>query len=164
MRRRVGVGVAALAVTALVAGGVAVLWDQDLVPFAAPDVCTATVDGHTVSLDPEQAQHAGLITAIAVSRGLPARAASIALATAYQESDLRNLDGGDRDSLGLFQQRPSQGWGEPEEILDPTYATHAFYDALVRIDGYEAMEITVAAQAVQRSAFPDAYADHEQDA
>ena len=124
----------------LVGGGVALLWDEDLVPFVSPDLCTATVDGHTVSLDPEQAEHAGLITAIAVSRGLPARAASIALATAYQESDLRNLEGGDRDSLGLFQQRPSQGWGEPEEILDPVYATNAFYDALVqdrrlRVDG-----------------------------
>jgi hypothetical protein len=117
-----------------------------------------------VSLDPEQAGHAGLITAIAVSRGLPARAASNALATAYQESDLHNLEGGDRDSLGLFQQRPSQGWGSPEEILDPAYAANAFYDALVKVDGYESMEITVAAQAVQRSGFPNAYADHEQDA
>lgn len=164
MKRLVGVGVTLLAVGALVVGGVVLLWDEDLVPFAEPDVCTATVDGHTVTLEPDQAEHAGLITAIAVSRGLPARAASIALATAYQESDLRNLEGGDRDSLGLFQQRPSQGWGTPEQILDPVYATHAFYDALVRVDGYESMEITVAAQAVQRSAFPDAYADHERDA
>lgn len=153
-----------LATALLTGGAVAVLWDEDLVPFSAPDVCTATVDGHTVSLDPDQAEHAGLIAAIAVSRGLPARAASIALATAYQESDLRNLEGGDRDSLGLFQQRPSQGWGEPEQILDPVYATNAFYDALVKVDGYQSMEITVAAQAVQRSAFPGAYADHEQDA
>ncbi|GAB3255264.1 hypothetical protein GCM10027448_23070 [Nocardioides dilutus] len=157
-------GVAALVAALLVGGAVAVLWDQDLVPFVSPDLCTATVDGHTVSLDPEQAEHAGLITAIAVSRGLPARAASIALATAYQESDLHNLEGGDRDSLGLFQQRPSQGWGEPEQILDPVYATNAFYDALVKVDGYQSMEITVAAQAVQRSAFPGAYADHEEDA
>jgi hypothetical protein len=164
VNRRVRLGVAALAVGLLVVVGVAILWDEDLVPFASPDLCTATVDGHTVSLDPEQAEHAGLITAIAVERGLPARAASIALATAYQESDLRNLEGGDRDSLGLFQQRPSQGWGEPEEIMDPTYATNAFYDALVRVDGYQSMEITVAAQTVQRSAFPDAYADHERDA
>jgi hypothetical protein len=164
MRRRVMVGVAALAAVGLVATGVVILWGEDLVPFAARDLCTATVDGHTVALDPEQAEHAGLITAIAVGRGLPARAASIALAAAYQESGLRNLEGGDRDSLGLFQQRPSQGWGERDEILDPAYAANAFYDALVRVDGYQSMEITVAAQAVQRSAFPGAYADHERDA
>jgi len=160
----VGVGVTALAVGGLVVGGVVLLWDEDLVPFVRPDLCTATVDGHTVTLDPEQAQHAGLISAIAVARGLPARAASIALATAYQESDLRNLEGGDRDSVGLFQQRPSQGWGTVEQIRDPAYAANAFYDALVKVDGYESMEITVAAQAVQRSAFPGAYADHEKDA
>lgn len=159
-----GIGVTALAVGALAVGGVVLLWDENLVPFVRPDVCTAAVDDHTVTLEPEQAEHAGLIAAIAVSRGLPARAASIALATAYQESDLRNLEGGDRDSIGLFQQRPSQGWGTPEQISDPTYAANAFYDALERIDGYESMEITVAAQAVQRSAFPDAYADHERDA
>jgi hypothetical protein len=115
-------------------------------------------------LEPAQARYAGLITAIAVQRGLPARAASIALATAYQESDLRNLRGGDRDSAGLFQQRPSQGWGTLEEVRDPVHAANAFYDALVQVPGYEALEITVAAQAVQRSGFPDAYADHEADA
>jgi len=164
VRRRAGLLLGALAVVAVAVAGVVILRDEGLVPFAAPDVCSATVDGRSVSLDPEQAEHAGLIAAIAVSRGLPARAASIALATAYQESDLRNLDGGDRDSLGLFQQRPSQGWGSPEEILDPAYAANAFYDALVKVDGYESMEITVAAQAVQRSGFPDAYADHEKDA
>src|SRR5690349_23892178 len=115
-------------------------------------------------LDPSQARYAGLITAIAVERGLPARAASIALAAAYQESDLRNLHGGDRDSAGLFQQRPSQGWGTTEQVRDPVHATNAFYDALTKVDGYEQLEITVAAQEVQRSGFPDAYADHEADA
>jgi hypothetical protein len=164
MRRRGALVAGGLAATLLVAMGVVLLADGDLVPFVAPDQCTATVDGHTVTLDPEQAEHAGLIAAIAVARGLPARAASIALATAYQESGLRNLDGGDRDSLGLFQQRPSQGWGEPEEILDPAYAANAFYDALMKVGDYQSLEITVAAQAVQRSAFPGAYADHERDA
>ncbi len=156
--------VGALSATLVVVGVVNLLRDKPLVPFLASDLCTAEVDGHTVTLDPEQAEHAGLITAIGVSRGLPARAASIALATAYQESDLRNLDSGDRDSLGLFQQRPSQGWGTEEQVQDPVYATNAFYDALVKVDGYESMEITVAAQEVQRSGFPDAYADHEKDA
>ncbi|MFT4286674.1 hypothetical protein [Nocardioides sp.] len=130
-----------------------------------PDECVAEVskDGETLdaSLDLEQAQHAALIAAIAVRRELPARAATIAIATAIQESKLYNLQYGDRDSLGLFQQRPSQGWGTAAQILDPTYAIGAFYDALVRIDGYETMRITEAAQLVQRSAFPEAYADHE---
>ena len=154
------IGLAALVVVAVV--GYGVLRDSGLVPDSQG--CTATVAGHEVSLDLEQAENASLITALAVRRGLPARAASIALATAYQESDLYNLDYGDRDSIGLFQQRPSQGWGSPDQVRDPVYATNAFYDALVRVDGYEGLEITVAAQEVQRSGFPSAYADHEQDA
>jgi hypothetical protein len=125
--------------------------------------CTAEVDGHTVELDLEQAENAALITAVSIERGMPARAASIALATAFQESKLYNIDYGDRDSVGLFQQRTSQGWGTVPELMDPVYATNAFYDELVTIDGYREMEITEAAQAVQRSAYPDAYADHEED-
>lgn len=129
-----------------------------------PDRCEATVGDLTVELTPEQAENAALIAAIGVRRGLPARAVSIALATAYQESGLRNLTTGDRDSLGLFQQRPSQGWGSKREVSDPVHSTNAFYDALVEVDGYRDLPITEAAQAVQRSAFPDAYADHEDDA
>lgn len=123
--------------------------------------CTVEVDGVTVSLDSEQARYASYITAVSVQRDLPARAATIALATAYQESRLRNIDYGDRDSLGLFQQRPSQGWGTDEQVMDPEHSTAQFYDALMEVDGYLEMEITVAAQAVQRSGFPDAYARHE---
>jgi hypothetical protein len=85
---------------------------------------------------------------------------SIALATAFQESKLENLDHGDRDSLGLFQQRPSQGWGTPAQVRDPVYAANAFYDELVQVDGYDSMRITEAAQEVQRSAHPEAYQDH----
>ena len=132
-------------------------------PLLDTSGCTAEVDGHIVEVDLEQAENAALITAIAVERGMPARAASIALATAYQESELYNIDYGDRDSVGLFQQRPSQGWGSVAQLTDPVYATNAFYDALQRVDGYDTMEITVAAQEVQRSGFPDAYADHEKD-
>ena len=128
------------------------------------EMCQARVDGHLVELDLEQSRYAALIAAVSVQRGMPARAATIALATAYQESDLRNLEYGDRDSLGLFQQRPSQGWGSREQLLDPYYATNAFYDALAQVDGYPTMPVTEAAQEVQRSGFPDAYADHEPDA
>jgi hypothetical protein len=160
-RGKAVIGGAALA---LLAGAGVVAVRHDVLPFVAPDECSADVGGHTVVLDPSQARYAGLITAIAVQRGLPARAASIALAAAFQESDLRNLDGGDRDSAGLFQQRPSQGWGTGAEVRDPEHATNAFYDALEQVDGYEGLAITVAAQEVQRSGFPDAYADHEADA
>ena len=125
--------------------------------------CTAEVDGHTVEIDLEQAENAALIAAVSVQRGMPARAASIALATAFQESKLYNLDFGDRDSVGLFQQRPSQGWGTAKQLQDPVYATNAFYDALAKVEGYQTMEITEAAQEVQRSAYPEAYADHERD-
>ena len=126
--------------------------------------CRATALGRDVTFSPEQSANAATITAIALKRGLPARAATIATATAIQESRLRNIRFGDRDSLGLFQQRPSQGWGTVEQVLDPVYATNKFYDALTKIDGYQTMEITKVAQEVQRSAAPLAYAEHEQEA
>ena len=154
------VGVGVLGVVA--ATGYAVL--HHVGPLVESADCTATVGGRTVELAREQAENAALIAAISVRRGMPARAASIALATAYQESKLYNLEEGDRDSLGLFQQRPSQGWGSREQILNPYFATTSFYDALQKLDGYEGMRITEAAQKVQRSGFPEAYADHEGDA
>jgi len=126
--------------------------------------CTADVGTQRAELATDQAVNASLITALAVQRGLPPRAASIALATAMQESKLRNIGHGDQagpDSLGLFQQRPSQGWGTEAQVMDPYHATNAFYDALVKIPGYESLEITDAAQRVQRSAYPLAYAQHE---
>ena len=160
--------VATLVVAALAFGGAAafVTWRGGSLPPLIPAVegCQARVDGHLVELDLEQSRYAALIAAISVQRGMPARAATIALATAYQESGLRNLEYGDRDSVGLFQQRPSQGWGTPDQILDPSYAANAFYDALAQVGGYESMPVTEAAQEVQRSGFPEAYADHEQDA
>ena len=105
-----------------------------------------------------------MIAAVGVRRGLPARAVSIALATAFQESKLRNLDHGDRDSLGIFQQRPSQGWGTTAQVRDPYYASNAFYDVLAKIDGFQTMRITEAAQQVQRSGYPEAYEPHAADA
>ncbi|MFE5839972.1 hypothetical protein [Arthrobacter sp. NPDC056493] len=126
--------------------------------------CTAAVGSQRADLATDQAANAALITAVSVRRGLPPRAASIALATAMQESKLRNIGHGDLagpDSRGLFQQRPSQGWGTQEQVMDPVYATNAFYDALVKVPGYATLEITDAAQRVQRSAYPAAYADHE---
>ncbi|MFG2788628.1 heavy metal transporter [Streptomyces sp. NPDC048419] len=113
---------------------------------------------------PEQAVNAATIAAVGTGRGMPERAVTIALATALQESGLRNIEHGDRDSLGLFQQRPSQGWGTEQQILDPTYAAGVFYQHLAKVHDYTKLPLTVAAQRVQRSGFPEAYAKHEPDA
>ncbi len=109
----------------------------------------------------DQLANAQTITSVAVSRALPRRAAVLGIATAMVESGLRNLNYGDRDSLGLFQQRPSQGWGSPEQVLNPTYAAGLFYDHLVRVPGWATMPPGRAEQAVQRSGFPDRYAPRE---
>jgi len=126
------------------------------------EFCVAQVGDTRAQLDLEQGRWASLIAAIAQERGLPPRATTIAIATAFQESKIHNIDYGDRDSVGLFQQRPSQGWGTVDEILDPHHSIGEFYDALVKIDGYEQMVINDAAQLVQRSGYPGAYAQHEE--
>jgi murein DD-endopeptidase MepM/ murein hydrolase activator NlpD len=114
--------------------------------------------------DTEQVGNAAAIIAAGARRQIPPRGWVIALATAMQESTLTNLPGGDQDSVGLFQQRPSQGWGTPAQLQDPTHAAGAFYDKLSTIRGWQTMPLTDAAQAVQRSAHPDAYAQWEPEA
>ncbi|GGL93015.1 M23 family metallopeptidase [Micromonospora yangpuensis] len=111
--------------------------------------------------DGEQVTHAATIVTTGAHLGIPARGWVVAVATAMQESTLRNLAGGDRDSVGLFQQRPSQGWGTPAQLRDPVHAATAFYTALLTVNGWETMPLTDAAQAVQISAYPDAYARWE---
>jgi hypothetical protein len=113
-----------------------------------------------VELSAEQAANAATIAAVGIRRGVPRQAIVVALATAWQESELVNLAGGDRDSIGLFQQRPSQGWGKPEQIADPRYASGRFYTALLKVKGWQEMRVTDAAQAVQRSAHPELYEQH----
>ncbi|BDZ40937.1 hypothetical protein GCM10025865_02360 [Paraoerskovia sediminicola] len=153
----VGGAVATVVVGGLAVGGVvAALHLLDVEP-PVDERCVAAVDGVNTGLEPEQADNAALVALTAVRREMPARAATIGLATAYGESRLRNLDHGDRDSLGMFQQRPSQGWGTVDEVQDPVYATNTFYDALEKVDGYEELRVTEAAWAVQRSAFPEGY-------
>jgi hypothetical protein len=147
----------------VVVAAVGVLMLRGVGPLPDPEGCEARVGGVTVALSTEQAENAAIIAAVGVRRGLPARAVSIALATAYQESKIRNLDHGDRDSLGIFQQRPSMGWGTAKQITDPYYAANKFYDELEKVDGYQSMRITEAAQKVQRSGFPEAYEDHAAD-
>ncbi|GAA3960816.1 hypothetical protein [Actinoplanes auranticolor] len=124
-------------------------------PQLGPE-CIVRADGE-VALDLVQMANAATITAVGLRRKMPEQAVVIALATAFQESKLENLDTGDRDSVGLFQQRPSQGWGTPEKIQDPRYAAGKFYSALKKVKGWQQMRVTDAAQKVQRSAYPNAY-------
>jgi hypothetical protein len=145
----VGVGVSCY-------GAWRLLMPAALKPTPPPPVCAAHA-GAQARLTPEQMGNAATIAAVGIRRGLPVRAVQVALATALQESKLRNLFGGDRDSVGLFQQRPSQGWGEPQQLMDVRFAANAFYAALVKVRGWQAMEVAAAAQAVQHSAYPDAY-------
>ncbi|MFD5111707.1 C40 family peptidase [Streptomyces sp. NPDC058391] len=120
-------------------------------------------DVHIEGLDlpAEQIPNAQTIVATGISLDVPKKGQIIALATAMQESRLRNLNYGDRDSLGLFQQRPSQGWGTAQQIRDPVYASEHFYKALLKVDGWQQMTVTQAAQTVQKSGLPDAYAQWE---
>lgn len=120
--------------------------------------------GRTYTVDPVQAQNAAIIAAVAVGRALPDHAVSVALAAALQESHLTNLDHGDLDSVGLFQQRPSQGWGTATQIMDPAYAAGAFYDRLRSVPGWQSLAVGDVAQAVQLSAVPGAYAPWESEA
>ena len=112
-------------------------------------------------LDKKQVGHAHTIWTVSRAMGLGERGGVVGIATAMQESTLRNLDYGDRDSLGLFQQRPSMGWGTPKQVRNPEYAARKFFTVLKGIRGWKTLPVTVAAQRVQRSAFPDAYAKHE---
>ncbi|MDG9673533.1 hypothetical protein [Micromonospora sp. DH14] len=125
-------------------------------------------DQSRITLNNEQTANVKAIIAATKKAGLPERAAVISIATSLQESKLENLghlgDMNDHDSLGLFQQRPSSGWGTPEQITDPEYSTTAFLKGLKQVDGWQDMPLTDAAQTVQVSAYPDAYAQWEQQA
>jgi hypothetical protein len=126
-----------------------------------PDAEFPAIDAYSS----EQVKNAAIIIKVGQDLGIPVRGWVIAVATAMQESRLTNLghlgDQNDHDSLGLFQQRPSSGWGTPEQVTDPVYASTKFYEKLQTIDNWETLPLTVAAQRVQISAFPDAYAKHE---
>ena len=162
-RRLVAVGVVTTVVLAAVGTGVGLLLRSDRLTEPL-NRCLLTSRGGKYTLDAVQTRLATTITAIGTRRGLPNHAVTVALATALQESGLRNLEHGHLDSVGLFQQRPSQGWGTVEQILDPRHAATRFYAALEDVAGWERMPVTVAAQAVQRSAVPDGYAKHESQA
>jgi hypothetical protein len=117
-------------------------------------------------VDPDQAAVASTMVGVVLQRDLPERAAVLALAAGLQESKLRNLPpgSGDRDSVGVLQQRPSQGWGTEEQLNDVHYATGAFLDSLVKVTNWQTRPLTEAVQAVQISAIPEGYARHEPEA
>ncbi|HXL90681.1 MAG TPA: hypothetical protein VN969_17170 [Streptosporangiaceae bacterium] len=126
-----------------------------------PPACEVSAAGQTYDLDTDQAAIASAIAGVAARRHLPRQALTIAYATALQESDLENLDYGDRDSVGVFQQRPSQGWGTIAQIENPLYATTRFFEALVEVPKYTRLPIAVAAQDVQHSADGSAYGQYD---
>ena len=141
-------------------------------PPQAPSTVGQPMTGTITPLNDERRSNARIIVTVGRELGVPDYGIVIALATAMQESSLRNINWGDRDSLGLYQQRPSTGWGTPEQIMDQAYATRLFFGGpsnpnrgktrgLLDIAGWQNMALTVAAQRVQISAFPDAYAKWE---
>jgi hypothetical protein len=155
-RRRALVGTALVVV--LAAAGYAA-WNATRPTPAPPPPpgCQAGTGAQAVPLDTDQAQIAAIIAGVAARHRLPRQAVVIAYATALQESELQNLHYGDRDSVGVFQQRPSQGWGTTAQLEDPVYATTRFFDALVQVPGYAGLPVDQAAQDVQRSANGTAY-------
>src|SRR6476620_8298787 len=155
-------GVVCLLAAAVTAG--LLVWRNafaDRAECTVPGLTVGTSTSPPVELTVVQLHHSATINAVGLSRDVPERGRIIAVATAYQESSLRNQPNGDRDSVGLFQQRPSQGWGTAEQIMDPIYAAGKFYDALLQVQDWQDMSLTDAAQAVQYSGFPDAYAKWE---
>lgn len=147
---------AALVVLLIMAGVYYVVKVKHVPLIPQPTSCTAVADRQALPLTVSQAGIAATIAAVAARHDLPIRAVTIAYAAALQESKMADLNYGDRDSLGVFQQRPSMGWGTPQEIMNPVYASGRFFAALVAVPGYLRMPVYEAAQAVQRSA--DGYA------
>ena len=153
-------------------------WESMIFPgdkLVIPGVATVSTASSGSSLNDEMRANAAVIVQVGREIGVPDYGIVIALATAMQESSMRNLDWGDRDSVGLFQQRPSSGWGSVEQLTTPRHAALLFYGGatnpnkgytrgLLDISGWESMPLTVAAQRVQISAYPDAYAKWEESA
>jgi hypothetical protein len=154
------------AVAALVRARIAAAATRTPSAAASPAPCVAPKSPHTWNRT--QRANATTIVQVGLALDISKRGLVVALATAMQESKLFNLGylgaKNDHDSLGLFQQRPSMGWGSKKQVTDPIFAATAFYSALQRVRGWEKMRVTVAAQSVQRSAYPNAYAKWESDA
>ena len=130
--------VVVLLVAGLLAGlGIWLLHKLGGISLFSQAQCTAVASGGSYTYDLEQMQNASTITAVGVKLGVPTFGIEVALATARQESKFYNVSGGDRDSIGLFQQRPSEGWGTVSQIMDTTYSSTAFYDALLKVSNWQ---------------------------
>jgi hypothetical protein len=154
--RRRGISGVSLLMAVLVGLGLYLAF-RHVAPILQGSDCTAAGGGQEITLGTGQAGIAATIAGVAQRDALPARAVTVAYAAALQESKLQNLPYGDRDSVGVFQQRPSQGWGPRSDLENPVYATSKFFGALAKVPGYQRMPIYQAAQAVQRSADGFAY-------
>ncbi|MDF5755444.1 hypothetical protein [Spongiactinospora sp. TRM90649] len=159
----IAIGVIVVVLAVAITGGVLWLLSRTE-PLVLTERCHVKTPRGELDLEIEQARMAATIAAVAARRKLPERAVVIAYATGLQESKLFNLEYGDRDSVGIFQQRPSQGWGTVKQLQDPVYATAKFFAALVKVRDYAKKPLHEAAQEVQRSADGTAYAQHEEDA
>ena len=137
LRRRIFSGVSLLIVVVVVVGLYVAF--RSVAPLLQGTDCTATGDGQAIALDTGQAGIAATIAGVAQKQAMPTRAVTVAFAAALQESKLRNLSYGDRDSVGVFQQRPSEGWGPRRDLEDPVYATSRFFQALAKVPGYQQM-------------------------
>jgi hypothetical protein len=145
----------------IAAGLVAYIALKHAKPILTGSGCQAGTGMAAVSLDPEQAAIAATIAGVAHHQAMPPRAVIVAYATAMQESKLHNLSYGDRDSVGVFQQRPSEGWGPAKRLMDPVYATTRFFEALAAVPHYRTKPVYRAAQAVQHSADGYAYLQYQ---
>jgi hypothetical protein len=155
--RNSAIGIVLVLVLALIGYRVYGSFQHTTIPVAAPPGCQAGTGATAISMDSDQAAIAATIAGVAARHKLPEQAVTIAYAAAIQESQLHNLDYGDRDSVGVFQQRPSQGWGTKSELENPVYATTKFFAALVQVPGYATMPVDEAAQDVQHSGDGSAY-------
>jgi len=160
LKRRAISGVSLLIAVLVVLGWY--LAFQRVAPLLRGSECTAAGDGQEIPMQAGQAGIAATIAGVAQREALPARAVTVAYAAAMQESKLQNLAYGDRDSVGVFQQRPSEGWGKRSQLENPVYATTRFFSALVKVPGYRQMPVYQAAQAVQHSADGSAYQQYQQ--
>ncbi len=157
---RRGISGVSLVIAVLVVLGLYLAFER-VAPLLKGSGCEATGDGQVITLAPSQAGIAATIAGVAQREALPPRAVTVAYAAALQESKLQNLTYGDRDSVGIFQQRPSQGWGKPSQIENPVYATSRFFGALTKVPGYQRLPVYRAAQAVERSADGEAYQQYQ---